>query len=160
AGARPDDLDGYDPSQPGREVIPVEIEGQVRYRVLTDDAVQRFVADRLAPLIDPDARDAELAFGRAYDTFRFLRAFRRVAALQYLAESAKALWHAGAKARREFDRVFRVVARGLVLAQEPGLLQGPALLGGVYSSPMALVRFLEILLLTGAKDRPDGTASV
>jgi hypothetical protein len=34
----------------------------------------------------------------------------------------------------------------MILAQEPGMIQGPALLGGVYSTPMAMVRFLQLLL--------------
>ena len=60
--ARPGDkayeIAGYDPAQDGLETVPVEIDGKVVYRVITDDAVQRFVVDRLAPLIDPDQKDA------------------------------------------------------------------------------------------------------
>ncbi len=153
-------LAGFDPDQEGREVIPIELDGKVVYRVLTDDAVARFAADRLLPLIDPRQRQLELAFGRAYDRFRFLRAFKRTGALQYLAESAKALWLAGPKRRAQFNRIFGVVARGMILAQEPGLIQGPALTGGVYSTPMALVRFLELLLLTGKGSAAKGTIAV
>ncbi|HEY3353381.1 MAG TPA: alpha-2-macroglobulin family protein [Polyangia bacterium] len=148
-GLKPAELGLYDPSQDGQAVIPVEIDGQVVYRVVTDDAVQRFALERLAPLLDPDQKDAELAFGRAYDTFRFLRAFKRTGSLQYQMEIAKALWLAGPKGRAQFQRVFRVVAKGMIAAQEPGLIQGPALLGGVYSTPMAVVRFFELMLLMG-----------
>jgi hypothetical protein len=148
-GLNPAELGLYDPRQDGEGVIPVEIDGRVVYRVVTDDAVQRFALDRLAPLIDPDQKDAELAFGRAYDTFRFLRAFQRTGSLQYQMEIAKALWLSGPKGRAQFQRVFRTVAKGMIAAQEPGLVQGPALLGGVYSTPMAVVRFCELMLLMG-----------
>ena len=153
-------LAGYDPAHDGLESIPVEIDGKVVWRVVTDDAVQRFVVDRLAPMIDPDQKDAELAFGRAYDTFRFLRAFKRTGALQYMMESAKAAWLAGPRGREEFNRLFAAVARGMIVTQEPGMIQGPALLGGVYSTPMAMVRFFELVLLTGGSKTPAGAVSV
>jgi hypothetical protein len=129
----------------GREVIPVEIDSQVVYRVLTDDAVSRWVTDRLLPTIDFNQDNLELAFSRAYDTFRFLRAFQRVGALQVLTEAATALWLKGNKTH--FEPLFARIARGLILAQEPGLVQGPALLGGIYSSPKAMIRFLELLVI-------------
>jgi len=141
---------GYDAQRDGLETIPVEIDGKVVWQVITDDAVQRFVVDRLAPLIDPETRNAELAFARAYDTFRFLRAFKRTGALQYMTEAAKAAFLAGPRGRQAFARLFKVVAQGMIATQEPGMIQGPALLGGVYSTPMAMVRFLELMLLTGA----------
>ncbi|MBI5479592.1 MAG: hypothetical protein HY906_12080 [Deltaproteobacteria bacterium] len=153
-------LAGYDPNHDGLETVPVEIDGKVVWRVITDDAVQRFVVDRLTPMIDPDQKDAELAFGRAYDTFRFLRAFKRTGAFQYLMESAKAAWLAGPKGREEFNRLYATIARGMIVTQEPGLLQGPALLGGVYSTPMAMVRFFELVLLTGGSKTPAGAVSL
>ena len=51
-----------------------------------------------------------------------------------------------AAAFQAFQKLYRTAARDLLLTQEPGLLQGPALLGGVYSAPMAMVRFLELTL--------------
>jgi hypothetical protein len=150
---------GYDPDS-GLEVIPVEVNGKVLFRVLTDDAVRTFLTDRFAPLVSPDQRTARLAVGRALDRFRFLRAFERVGMLQYLTQSAKALWLAGPRSRAEFARIFGVVARGLILSQEPGLVQGPALTGGVYSTPMALVRFLELLLLTGTHSAAPGAVTL
>jgi hypothetical protein len=144
----------------GEDVVPVELDGQVAYRVLTDDAVTRWASERLLPRLDLDQQSADVALSRAYDTFRFLRAFERVGALQYLTELATAYYLKGDLAR--FARLYRQVARGLILTQEPGLLQGPALLGGVYSTPMALVRFLELQLLVGQKQKaanvvvPDG----
>jgi hypothetical protein len=159
-GDRAYQVAGYDPAHDGLETIPIEIDGKVVWRVITDDAVQRFVVDRLAPTIDPDQKDAELAFGRAYDTFRFLRAFKRTGALQYLMESAKAAWLAGPRGREEFNRLYAAIARGMIVTQEPGLLQGPALLGGVYSSPMAMVRFFELALLMGGTKAPAGAVTL
>ena len=133
----------------GQGVIPVEIDGQVVYRVLTDDAVTRVATEKLLPRLDLDAPDSEIAFSKAYDTFRFLRAFERVGGLQDLTEIATALYQKGDLAN--FAKLYRQVTRGMILSQEPGLLQGPALLGGVYSTPMALVRFLELQLLVGSR---------
>ena len=144
------ELGGYEVDQEGLDVIPVLVDGQVVYKVLTDDAVQRFVADQLLPTLDPDQRNVELAFAKAYDTFRFLRAMERTGTLQYAIQGAKALWLAGPKRRAAFDQLFKTIARGMILAQEPGMIQGPALLGGVYSTPMALVRFLELMVLAGS----------
>ena len=69
-------------------------------------------------------------------------------------EVAKALWLAGPQGREEFNRLFAAIARGMIVTQEPGMLQGPALLGGVYSTPMAMVRFFELVLLTGGSKPP------
>jgi len=142
----------------GQTVIPVEIDGRVVYRVLTDDAVAQWVCGKLLPTLDPKQENVELAFSKAYDTFRFLRAFQRVGALQYLTEAATALYLKGEGA--SFDPLFARLARGLILAQEPGMVQGPATLGGVYSSPMAMVRFLELLLVMGAQKPQGGTPLV
>ncbi|HNN92954.1 MAG TPA: hypothetical protein PKI03_11830 [Pseudomonadota bacterium] len=138
---------GFDSS--GQAVIPVEIDGQVVYRVLTDDAVTRWATEKLLPRLDLDAQDTEIAFSKAYDTFRFLRAFERVGGLQYLTDLATAYYQKGDLAN--FAKLYRQVTRGMILTQEPGLLQGPALLGGVYSTPMAMVRFLELQLLVGSR---------
>jgi hypothetical protein len=152
SGHKASELGGYDPTQDGLEVIPVEVGGKVVYKVLTDDAVQRFAIDRLLPALRLDEKNSELAFSRAYDKFRFLSAFRRTGALQYLTEAAKALWLASGKrpeARQPFHSLFATISRGMIFTQEPGMIQGPALLGGVYSTPMAMVRYLELLLLVG-----------
>ena len=133
---------GYD-SQ-GREVIPVEVDGKVVYRVLTDDVVTRFASERLLPALGQDGQAGELDFSKAYDTFRFMRAFERTGPLQYVTEIATAYLLQGDRAR--FAALFPKVARGMILAQEPGLIQGPALLGGVYSTPMAMTRLLQLLL--------------
>lgn len=142
----------------GEAVIPVEVDGKVAYRVLTDDAVTKWVAGKLLPTLDPKQENVELAFSKAYDTFRFLRAFQRVGALQYLTEAATALWLKGDRA--SFDPLFARIARGMILAQEPGMVQGPATLGGVYSSPMAMVRFLELLLAMGSQPAAAGSPMV
>jgi hypothetical protein len=140
---------GYDAQ--GRAVIPVELDGKVVYRVLTDDAVSRWAKDKLLPKLDHQKANAELAFSRLYDEYRFLRAFQRVGALQYLTEVATSLYVNGERER--FEELFAFVSRGMILTEEPGMLQGPALLGGVYSSPMAMVRYLDLLLLM-SRDAP------
>jgi hypothetical protein len=139
---------GYDDG--GESVIPVEIDGKVVYRVVTDDAVARWAVDKLLPRFDWDARSLELGFAKDYDTYRFLKAFERTGALPYLTDVAKALYLKGE--RQKFAQLYRQITRGMILTQEPGLIQGPALLGGVYSTPMAMVKFLELQLLmqTGA----------
>jgi len=153
-GHKTEQLAGFDAS--GQDVVPVEVNGEVIYRVITDDAVTRWASEKLLPKLDLDGKDSELAFSKAYDTFRFLRAFERVGATQYLTELAMAFYQKGDKAT--FAKLYRQVSRNMILSQEPGLLQGPALLGGVYSTPMALVRFVELQLLIGAT--PPLTASL
>ncbi|MBI5494179.1 MAG: hypothetical protein HY904_04075 [Deltaproteobacteria bacterium] len=142
----------------GDSVIPVEIDGKVVYRVPTDDAVTKWAVDKLLPRVDWNQKDTELAFSKAYDVFRFLRAFERVGALQYLTEIAKGLYAQGDLKR--FGELYERITRGMILAQEPGMVQGPALLGGVYSTPMAMVRFMELLLMMGLKGgEPKGTVT-
>lgn len=138
----------------GQWVIPVEVDGKVVYRVLTDDAVTKWASDKLLSRLDLDAdtQDADVALRKLYDVYRFLRAFERVGNLQYLTDLATAYYLKGDHAT--FAKLYRKVARGMILTQEPGLLQGPALLGGVYSTPMALVRFLELQLLLGGHNKP------
>jgi hypothetical protein len=147
-GLSTEELGGYNAQ--GDNVIPVEIDGKVVYRVVTDDAVTRWAADKLLPKVDFREKDSELAFSKAYDTFRFLRAFERVGALQYLTELAKGFYAHGDMQR--FGDLYGKIARGMILAQEPGMVQGPAMLGGVYSTPMAMVRFLELLLMMTPKN--------
>ena len=130
----------------GDDIVPIEVDGKVVWRVLTDDAVQRFAIDSLAPTLDPDAADAELACAKALDRFRFLRAFSRTERALLFLEQAKAALAAGPRGQVAFERLYQAAARDLFLTKEPGLLQGPSLLGGVYSSPMAMVRFLELTI--------------
>ena len=80
-------------------MVPVEINGQVVYRVITDDAVIRWASDKLPPKLDLDGKDADVAFAKAYDTFRFLRAFERVGATQYLTELAMAFYQKATRRR-------------------------------------------------------------
>lgn len=151
---------GYAAAQDGQEVIEVEIDGAVRHVAVTDDIVQRFAVEQLGPALDGvDCEDAK-AFSGALDKFRFLRAFSRVGRLQWLTGQAKAALAAGEKGRAAFDTLFGTVARGMILAQEPGMLQGPAMLGGVYSQPMALPRFLELLLMMGKRPAEAGAATL
>ena len=100
-------------------------------------------------LWDWNLKDMNLRFIKTYDTYRFLRAFERTGSLYYLLLNAKALFLKGDK---NFYPLFNKIARGLILTQEPGMIQGPALLGGVYSAPQTIVKFLD-LLVTMAKDK-------
>lgn len=150
------EMGGYD--EQGRDVIPVELNGQVVYRVVTDDAVSRWAVDKLLPLVGSDKANQELDVSRAYDTFRFLRAFERVGMLQYLTEVAQSLWANGQ--RDKFAQLYGRIARGMIMAQEPGMVQGPALLGGVYSTPMAMVRFLELMVMVADTKAAPGKVSV
>lgn len=148
---------GFDPTRDGEETVAIEVDGQIAWQVVTDDAVQRFVIEQLAPDVDPEA---ELMDSRQLDKFRLLRAFERTGRLQLLTQAAKAAWLAGPKGRAAFDKLYQTVARGLILSQEPGMVQGPALLGGVYSQPMALVRFLELMMLAGERKASGGAMTV
>ncbi len=150
---------GYDTE--GRDVLPIELKGQVAHRPLGDEAVRRWVAKTLLPALGPDPEDLERAFVRAGDRFPFLVS-QRGGARPYLTAAATALWLG--EDRAAFNPLFARLARGLVLAQEPGMLHGPSTLGGAFASPLGTVRFLE-LLLAMADDKPTtnrftvGTAS-
>lgn len=132
-------------------MIPVEIDGKIVYRVPTDDAVTRWAAAKLVPMLDAD-RGTAIDTAKLYDVFRFLRAFERVGVMQYLTEVASGLWRKGDQ--KSFSVLYRKIARGMIFAQDPGMIQGPAMLGGVYSTPMAMVRFLELQLLMSSQSAP------
>jgi len=155
------ELAGYDPDQSNRDVIPVEIDGKVYYKIITDDAVVQWAVKKLLPVLDlPHQKDLSVAYIKAYDTWRFLRAFEHTGLLPYLIQNAKALWLAGEKERAAFDLLFSRIAKGAIASQEPGMIQGPALLGGVYSSPQTMVRFLELLLLMSENEKPGAPIAV
>jgi len=155
------ELAGYDPDQSNRDVIPVEIDGKIYYKVITDDAVVQWAVNELLPVLDlPHHQDLTVAYAKAYDTWRFLRAFEHTGLLPYLIQNAKALWLAGEKERAAFDPLFSRIAKGAIASQEPGMIQGPALLGGVYSSPQTMVRFLELLLLMSENEKPGAPIAV
>lgn len=149
---------GFSATRNGAETVEIAVEGGGRFEVVTDDAVQQFVVDQLGPALDQcgDDCDDPKALGKALDHFRLVRAFSRVGRLQWLVAQAKAALAAGPKGQVAFDKLFDIVARGFVLSQEPGMLQGPALLGGVYSQPMALPRFVELLLQMGLRGGENG----
>lgn len=140
-------------SENSDEVIPVEIDGKVIYKAATDPAVAEWYVKKMAPLLDVEGsknmKDINLKFIKAYDTYRFLRSFERTGALYYLLLNAKALYLKGDK---NFGPLFNKIAGGVIMIQEPGLIQGPALLGGVYSSPLTVMSFLD-LLMTMAVDK-------
>jgi hypothetical protein len=142
-----DEFGFYDPEQNGQDVIPVEIDGKVIYKAVTDDAVVRWFVDHVWPFfIDApvkNMKDLNAKFITAYDTYRFLRAFERSGVYYYLLLNAKALL---LQNDPHFFEVFNTIARGMIFTQDPGMIQGPALLGGVYSSPNTMVKFLDLLL--------------
>ncbi len=137
----------------GTDTIPIEINGQVVFKVIMDGAVADWFVKKMMPLLDMP-RSQELYelnknFVKAFDTYRFLRSFERAGVYYYLAINAKALY---LKNDPAFAEVFNKIARGAILTQEPGIIKGPALLGGVYSSPASVSNFLDLLLLM-AKDK-------
>jgi len=145
----------YDFEQ-GQDLIPVEIDDKVVYKVLTDDSVVKWYVDKMLPLLDNlpispfdkgglrGLEDLNVKFIKAYDTYRFLRAFERTGSIYYLLLNAKALL---LKEDKNFYPLFNQIAKGLILTQEPGLMQGPALLGGVYSAPQTVIKFLDLLII-------------
>ena len=140
----------YDPST-GQDMFPVVIDGKVVYRAVTDDVVIKWFVDKVGAMLETPAceKDLSVAYGKQYDITRFLKAFERTGRLYVLLSVAQGLYK---KDRKEFFEVFNRIAKGMIATQEPGLLQGPALLGGVYSAPQTLVKFVE-LLVELAKDK-------
>jgi hypothetical protein len=134
------------------DVIPIEIDGKVVFKVATDDAVCDWFVKKMLPLIDsPEGGnpfDLSKKFIKSFDTYRFLRSFERAGVYYYLSLNAKALYLNKDPA---FAGVFNKIAKGVILTQEPGIIKGPALLGGVYSSPASISNFIDLLLLM-AKD--------
>lgn len=137
----------------GGDLVPVVVDGKVVYRALTDAAVVNWYVSQMAPALDiangSGLKGLNERFIKNYDTFRFLRAFERTGPLYYLLLNAKALY---LKKDPAFGPLFRTIARGMILTGEPGLIQGPAMLGGVYGAPQTVVKFLD-LLVTMAKDK-------
>lgn len=142
----------FTPGAAGGDLVPVVVDGKVVYRAVTDSAVVNWYVKQMAPALDiangPGLEHLNERFIRNYDTFRFLRAFERTGPLYYLLLNAKALY---LQKDASFGPLFRTIARGMILTGEPGLIQGPAMLGGVYGAPQTVVKFLD-LLVTMAKD--------
>jgi len=142
----------FTPGAAGGDLIPVVVDGKVVYRALTDSAVVSWYVKQMAPALDigngPGLKSLNERFIGNYDTFRFLRAFERTGPIYYLLLNAKALY---LQKDASFGPLFRTIARGMILTGEPGLIQGPAMLGGVYGAPQTVVKFLD-LLVTMAKD--------
>ena len=154
------ELGMFDPKT-GEDVIPVEIDGKVVYQALIDDAVVRWFVDKIIPELDlPNSKGTKnvlTAFNKCYDKYRLLRAFERTGPLYYILVNLKPLFIRNDK---NFAPLFAVVARGLINTSEPGLIQGPALLGGVYSSPQTAVKFIELLILMAGEKKIRTDAAV
>jgi len=118
--------------------------------LVTDDAVAQWYLDNVKNSLDikltDKQRDLNLKFIKLYDTYRFLRAFEKTGEIYYLLGNAKALYLKGSP---DFFPLFNVVAKGMIATQDPGMIKGPALLGGVYSAPQTLVKFLDLLVTMG-----------
>lgn len=151
---------GYDAAK-RQETIPIEVNGVVVYRAVTDVAVAEWFVKKAMPklALDTAKNDRELGvnFVKLYDTYRFLRSFERTGLAHYLLINAKALYLARDP---NFGAVFGQAAKNIVLTGEPGLIQGPALLGGVYSSPGSVVKFLDLLMAMAHDKRITGTPAV
>ncbi|HQG28933.1 MAG TPA: hypothetical protein PLY73_10255, partial [Candidatus Ozemobacteraceae bacterium] len=143
----------FTPGTAGGDLVPVVVDGKVVYRAVTDSAVVSWFVKEMMPALEIQntrgLREFDERFIKNYDTYRFLRAFERTGSLYYLLLNAKALY---LQKDAAFDQVFRTIARGMILTGEPGLIQGPAMLGGVYGAPQTVVKFLD-LLVTMAKDK-------
>ena len=144
----------FDPKLNGVDLIPIEVDGKVVYKAVTDMTVVNWFVNKMLPTLDlPHCKgipEIDARFIKSYDIYRFLRAFERTGSIYYLLLNAKALYLNGDK---NFFPVFNKIARGMILTQEPGLIQGPALLGGVYSSPQTMIKFLELLTLMATDEK-------
>jgi len=156
------ELGMFDPKT-GEDLIPVAIGGKVVFKVPTDDAVIDWFTEKIVPGLDTrhskSICDISDALIKNYDKYRFLRAFERTGPLYYILLNLKPLF---VRNDKNFAPLFSMVARGLINTSEPGLIQGPALLGGVYSSPQTAVKFIELLLLMAREEkvRPDASVEV
>lgn len=149
----------FDPKT-GEDALPVEIDGKVVYRAATDGAVVDFFANKFLPAIDLPKlgrADRSAAFIKAYDAYRFLRAFERTGMLYYTLINMKALLK---KEDPNFFKLFNEVSKGLINTNEPGLIQGPAMLGGVYSAPQTFVKYVELLVEMAKHKRISKEAAV
>ncbi len=142
------------------DFIPVEIDGKIIYKAPSDDAVINFFSTKFLPAVDMPKlgrADRTAAFIKAYDTYRFLRAFERTGMLYYTLINMKAMLK---KEDRNFFKLFNEVSKGLVNTNEPGLIQGPAMLGGVYSAPQTFVKYIDLLVEMTRQKRISKDAAV
>jgi len=145
----------------GEDMIPVEIDGKVVYKVLTDGAVADWFVEKMIPGLDlprsKNINDLSASFINHYDKYRFMKAFERTGSLYYILLNLRSLF---VRNDKNFAPLFAIVARGLINTSEPRLIQGPALLGGVYSSPQTAVKFIELLVLMAGEKRVRSDATV
>ncbi|HPG58919.1 MAG TPA: hypothetical protein PKW98_13960, partial [Candidatus Wallbacteria bacterium] len=128
------------------DVLPVEIDGKIIYKAPTDDAVIDFFKGKFLPAVDMTKlgnAGRNGAFIKAYDAYRFLRAFERTGMLYYTLINLKSLLK---KEDKNFFKLFNEVSKGLINTNEPGLIQGPAMLGGVYGAPQTFVKYIDLLI--------------
>lgn len=125
------------------EELPVKVGNEIVFRTILDPGVTPWFIENALPVI----REGEATRGRAFqsllDKFRFLRAFERTGEAHWLLLNARALH---LQKHPAFDEVFDRLVANLAMVQDPGLIQGPALTGGIYASPGILIPFIELLL--------------
>lgn len=153
------ELAGYDPKQDNRDVFTFKTKDGIEHQVITSNAVIDWVADKFYNELDLEEKKLAGFLQKAYDLLvRYARTYERIGAMPFLIQTAKSLWLGGDDKRAKFNNLFNQIARGFILTQEPGLIQGPAILGGIYSNPQAAIRFLELLIMMAEerKEREEG----
>lgn len=146
------------PLPPNLWELPVEVNGQVIFKALTDPGVAPWFIKNVFPFYKgKTAGETTGSFQLLLDRHRFLKAFERTGEAFYLLQNARALW---AQKSPLFEELYGRVAHHLILVQDPGLLQGPALTGGIYASPGVLVPFLELSLDMAATKPNQNPATV
>jgi hypothetical protein len=105
----------------------------------------RWASKFLLPELDARLPTAELAIAAAAAREPSLRSFGRTGGLPELTQLAMAYWLQGDPAR--FAQLFALLTRGMIGPLEQGGGQVPAMLGGTFAAPMAMVRFLSLLSL-------------
>ncbi|MBI5286860.1 MAG: hypothetical protein HY878_04620, partial [Deltaproteobacteria bacterium] len=153
-GTTVDELTGSDKAT-GEDMITIkDKDGKEVVKALTDPAVIKWVietSDR------PEIRDSPtgLAEGihEAGSKKRLLKAVERLGDLGYKVDLAKAAYLAGPAQRDTFLKLFKEIAPRFSLSQETGLIEGPALIGGIHSSSTGGLRFLELLIMIADDER-------
>lgn len=132
--------------------LPIEVNGKVTYKLITDDAVMDWYVKNINKPLDIEGigsmKDLQKRFIVLYDKYRFLKAFERTGPIYYLLSNAKALY---LHHNPHFFPLFSRISQGMINTQEPGMIKGPALLGGVYEAPQTFLKFIDLLVLMARK---------
>ena len=127
-----------------RDVAPVEVNGNTVYAPADGESAVEFFKKNIVSLIGGENSKKGAGFAEMLDTYRFLKTFERIGPLYYLLLNLKALLRSGDKS---FFETFNIVSKRIVNIDDPGLIQGPAMLGGVYcNAPQTFVKYMELLI--------------